>query len=121
MTFARHLTPVFALTAVLGVAACSEPAPEIAAEGGDVVECALDGSGTFAPDCRLLELPATQGSAWMIRHPDGGFHRVERDAASGAYVTGDGAIKAEFVTEGGYNMLTIDDDRYRWALDASGG
>lgn len=66
MTFARHLTPVFALTAVLGVAACSEPAPEIAAEGGDVVECALDGSGTFAPDCRLLELPATQGSAWMI-------------------------------------------------------
>ncbi len=121
MTIAHRLTPVLALAAVIGVAACSDPAPEIAAEGGEVVECALNGAETFKPDCRLLEAPATEGHAWMIRHPDGGFRRVERSDIPGGYITGDGSIEGSAVVENGYTILTIDKDRYRWAVEASGG
>ena len=121
MTIARRFTPTLALTLIVGVAACSDPAPEIATEGGDVVECALNGAEVFAPDCRLLELPATEGHAWMIRHPDGGFRRVERSDIPGGYITGDGSIEASAVIENGYTILTIDNDRYRWAVDAPSG
>jgi hypothetical protein len=57
------------------LAACSqaaEPPPT-----GDPIACALDGATEFTGDCRSESRIVAGGTIMTIRHPDGGFRRLE--------------------------------------------
>jgi hypothetical protein len=106
------------LTLVTGLlAACSpdpEPAPGIAEQGGMAIECALNGSDRFVRECRLSEEIAGPNAEFVVRHPDGGFRRLELSESPAGFDAGDGAEDASSEQQGDWVVLTIDNDRYRW-------
>ena len=99
------------------LAACSpepEPAPGIAEQAGIAIECALDGSDEFVRQCRLSEQIPGANAEFVVRHPDGGFRRLELSESPTGFDAGDGAEEATSERQGDWVILTIDDDRYRW-------
>lgn len=115
MTNYARTAPVAALSLfVFGLTGCGapEPAPDIAEQGGEAVECALDGAEEFSQDCRLIEPADGTDGKWRVVHPDGGFRLFEE--TSGDFATADGADQAETAHESGKVTLTVENDRYRW-------
>lgn len=104
---------VFVALLTVGLAGCggADPAPEIAEQGGDLVECALDGANDFAKECRLIAPAAGSAAKWRIVHPDGGFRLLEKGESG--YATADGATQADVVEDSGTVLVTIETDRYR--------
>ncbi len=106
------------LAAVAALAACSggeTQAPKVA-KGSEHVECALGPGTGFAKDC-AIERNRTEGTYRMIlRHPDGGFRRLEVDEGN-AIVTTDGADAAQVVLKGAVAEVTVGEDRYRIPLE----
>lgn len=104
--------------ALLGACSKTETqAPPKVAEGPEHVECALGPGTTFAKDC-AIERSRDGGTYKMIlRHPDGGFRRLEVDA-SNTIVSADGADAAEIVLNGAVADVTVGEDRYRIPLEA---
>ena len=98
-----------ALVLPLLLAACGEGAPGLSEADGEVLDCALDGAAKFAPDCRISETSIEGESVSVIRHPDGGFRRLDE-----LRQPRDGAIAAQSRVEGAYVVVQIGDDRYRW-------
>ena len=76
-----------ALGLIVLLAACG--AEESSPPPGDKVECALGAGAALAPVC-TLEVVAGGGEI-ILHHPDGGFRRLARDAASGTLTPRDGA------------------------------
>ncbi|WP_296716326.1 hypothetical protein [Erythrobacter sp.] len=90
------------------LAACAEESPP---PPGVTVECAIGAGADLSPVC-TLELVA--GSPDMvIHHPDGGFRRFARDAATGALAPLDGAEPlVPLAGEGGAVQFSVGEDRY---------
>ncbi|MBO6769608.1 MAG: hypothetical protein JJ901_15050 [Erythrobacter sp.] len=116
MTIARCFLPV-PLLAVSALCACGV-APDIAAEGGTPVDCALQGASDFASECRLVQMGEGSDTYYVMRHPDGGFRKLAPADTPAGFVEFDGSQQAESTREGGTVTLTIGADRYRW--EASG-
>ena len=106
------------LTLAIGLlAACSpepEAAPGIAEQGGIAIECALNGSEEFVRQCRLSEEISGANAEFVVRHPDGGFRRLELSESPAGFDAGDGAEEASSEQQGDWVVLTIENDRYRW-------
>ena len=94
---------------LLLLAACSqaaEPPPT-----GDPIACALDGATEFTGDCRSESRIVAGGTIMTIRHPDGGFRRLEIE---GDLVrTADGAETPTVTIEADATVVTVGIDRYR--------
>ncbi|PZT87922.1 MAG: hypothetical protein DI637_08620 [Citromicrobium sp.] len=99
--------------AALPLAGCGPPdaAPDIAEQGGEPVECALDGAEDFSADCMVMD----SGGVRVVFHPDGGFRRLEGGSLPTSY---DGADVARSQTEQGFTVVSIGDDRYRFPAQA---
>lgn len=91
-----------------------EVSPEIAEQGGEPLECAVNGASEYASSCRILEVSNADGTYFIVRHPDGGFRRLELAETVTGFVAGDGADESSSVRDGDYVVLTIGVDRYRW-------
>ncbi|WP_324827258.1 hypothetical protein [Qipengyuania zhejiangensis] len=88
--------------------------PPISDQGGEPVECALDGAAEFAPVCTLTQISSVSGPVWVVQHPDGGFRRfVLADTASG-FASADGSARARSETMEGQSVTAVENDRYRW-------
>lgn len=96
-------------SAEVDIAALKETAPP-----GSVVEqieCATGGARTFANRCAIERSP--DGRALTVRHPDGGFRRLDVSADL-AVSTADGATPlAGKALPDGRLEITVDGDRYR--------
>lgn len=92
----------------------SKPPPKVA-EGPEHVECALGPGTTFAKDCAIERSKQGEVYKMILRHPDGGFRRLEVDA-SNTIVSADGADAAQIVLNGSVAEVTVGDDRYRIPL-----
>lgn len=79
---------------------------------GQEVDCALGAGAALSPVCSL-ELA---GNDVVLHHPDGGFRRLARDAATGALILRDGA-EVLVPEQGDQDTLgfAIGADRYRIA------
>lgn len=90
-----------------------EPAgvePEAPANA-QLVACAPAGSRDFAQECALEHNEVKGERVITLRHPDGGFRRVNISAR--ALQAADGADAARSATAGGLVEVSIAEDRYR--------
>jgi hypothetical protein len=98
---------------LLALAACGEEAPGDPQPAATPIECALAGSTEFTPDC-TMERDTRDGQALLIvRHPDGGFHRLELGVEGRGIVAADGADMAVVSQGQGMVEVTVGPDRYR--------
>lgn len=112
------------LLAVSLIGCSPAPSQPQARIGAETIECALDGSTEFKPEC-LVERDRTDGATVLtVRHPDGSFRRLEQLTDGRGLAAWDGADSV--VRTAHDDMLTIEiaDDRYRFltierATDAS--
>ena len=111
--------PLLLTSLCLAIAACSsgpEPAPEVAEQGGEPVECALAGAEDFTPECALLPSADAESMARVIQHPDGGFRVFEYGDTKSGLVARDGADQSVETVEGDKVIVAIGGDRYRFDL-----
>ena len=118
---------IFSAVPLLLVAACGGPA-ETAAPGdpqvdvatgtpaGEPVEriaCAI-GDADYADVCSIDRARARDGTVLTIRHPDGGFRRLNLSADGQTVSAADGAAPVEVLARGeGGTEVAIADVRYR--------
>ena len=97
------------LALALAVAACSD-VQEQADEGAVTIVCAVGPGAERGADC-LVE---RAGDLLVIRHPDGGFRRLNAADLSAA----DGSNAAQVVEDDETVEIRIAGDRYRWPKGA---
>ena len=74
--------PCLMIAACAAVAACGgERTPALADQGGEMIECALDGGERFEKVCMLQMIEGTD--RFVLWRPDGGFRRLESDPNGG--------------------------------------
>jgi hypothetical protein len=108
------------IAGALALGACSkneaEPAPKVA-PGDEHIECALGPGVGFTKDCAIERSKDGATYRMIVRHPDGGFRRLEVGADNAIAVT-DGANAAAVTLNGTLAQVTVGDDRYRIPLEA---
>ena len=84
------------------------PAPPAVQEvASDAIICAVGGATKPEPVCKAEPGP---GGYLTIRHPDGGFRRLQ--IYSGHISTADGSEEAKMETVDGRTVVTVGTDRY---------
>ncbi|AQR72937.1 hypothetical protein [Sphingomonas sp. LM7] len=120
-----------ALLFPLSLAACgSQPAenaapPEAEASQTAVsepeapkIECAAPGVADFAPVCTLDRTETPNGVILTLRHPDGGFHRLQITRDGRGVIAADGAESAK-VTPLGSDRIEVELGGARYRLPAT--
>ena len=103
-----------AALAFLALAACSEEAPGDPLPAGSVIDCALAGSTEFTPDCTMERANRDGKELLIVRHPDGGFHRLLVTHDGRGVVAADGAESARVTPIGTTEIeVAIGGSRYR--------
>lgn len=96
--------------------ACSGAGDE-AAPDGDVdnnreIACALDGAEVFADACRVDRTVENSRLILTVRHPDGGFRRLEVVKDGRGIVAADGAEQATVALSDGMLDVSVGKDHY---------
>ena len=110
--------------ALVSGTACSPAVDQPQARPGAIpIDCAIDGAERFETVC-FVERATVDGVVILtIRHPDGGFRRLEPSADGRSLSASDGADPVRSIERGDVLELHIADDRYRvpdTALEANG-
>ncbi len=81
---------------------------------GLAIECALGGAQTYSRDCTVEQSAAGQAVVLTLRHPDGGFRRLQVTQDGRGVAVADGALPALVSVEGDRQIgVSIGADRYR--------
>ncbi|MEN7536353.1 hypothetical protein [Aurantiacibacter flavus] len=99
--------------AALTLAGCGSASGDELAEGAVMVECAVVGAASFAPDCSMELREDSDGRTAILRHPDGGFRRFQLGVPGEGLITADGMEQAEVVPGEGIVEVRVGADRYR--------
>ncbi|WP_296676560.1 hypothetical protein [Novosphingobium sp.] len=91
------------------LAGCSETQ---AADDGEVITCALGGSGEFKPACRLERTVIDSQSVFVVRHPDGAFRRLVVTADGQHLDAADGADASQSALKGDRFEVILGGDKY---------
>ncbi len=93
-------------------AAANGPAAE--QKPGLPIDCALAGAGSFTRGCTVEQSAAGGGIILTVRHPDGGFRRLQVMQDGRGVATADGAQPAVVAIAGDHDIeIRVADDRYR--------
>lgn len=109
-----------ALALLAGLSACgkageqpAQPSPQ-ASESASGVPCRVGKAGPMTPDCAIEREGSGEGAVLTIRHPDGGFRRLQLVKDGRGVVAADGAESAVvYLTGDGQAEIAIGDDLYR--------
>lgn len=93
------------------LAACQQPGGGDAADG-EPIYCALGGAKTFTTDCRLERTVIDGKATFVIRHPDGAFHRLEVSADGQNLLAADGADVTQSARKQDRYEVILGQDRY---------
>lgn len=115
-----------ALPVVL-LGACSGDAGQAQGGGGETaaaaggqplleVPCALRGEQTYARMCAVERASDDGRTVLIVRHPDGGFRRLEEVDNGRSYAAADGADTAEVAVDKDKLAVTVDGDHYLFPL-----
>ncbi|MCL9981967.1 MAG: hypothetical protein NBV60_02300 [Erythrobacter sp.] len=102
-----RISSALGLLCLLAACGATTPPPP-----GDEVECAIGSGADFSSVCTLEKVAGTLDI--VLHHPDGGFRRLTRDAATGTLIPLDGA--EPLVSEAGPRgalQFAVGADRYR--------
>lgn len=110
-----------ALFILLPLAACGSPAGEGEAAPSAAIECAVDGAADFQPVC-TVEQAAGEGKAVLVlRHPSGGFRKLEIATDGRGVAAADGAQQAVVTPVSGNRIeVELGGDRYRLPATVKG-
>ena len=109
-------TRISSAGALLLLAACSQAATEdaaTAADADDMIECAVAGATAFERLCAVERTQAEGAPILVVRHPDGGFRRLEVMSDGSGIATADGAQPAAVTRRDGGVEVAVGTDRYR--------
>lgn len=85
------------------------------------IPCALGGSDRFDLRCSIDRVNSQDGLVLVVRHPDGGFHRLRVTRDGRGVVAADGASVASVtVIDKDAIEVAIDDARYRLPATVKG-
>lgn len=106
------------LAAPLVLTACHkrEAATE---QDGEPISCALAGAREFRADCRLERVMMDGRETYVIRHPDGAFHRLELSRDGQNLLAADGADVTQSARKGDRFEVILGQDRYVVPVAAS--
>jgi hypothetical protein len=91
------------------LAACGQAAPE---EPKERIACAVGGAIEFSDDCGL-ERTSTEGvQGFVVRHPDGGFRRLEVSQDGQNLLAADGAEVTQSALKQDRWEVILGDNRY---------
>jgi hypothetical protein len=110
--------------AVLVLAACGDPKAtrgqsQAAAEaeappGAEKIDCAVNGALAFEPVCVVERVTGGTGLVLTIRHPSGGFRRLQVTADGRGVIPADGAESAAVrILDDAHIEVAIGSDRYK--------
>ena len=105
----RHPACLLALPLLL--AACQQTGAG-AEQDGEPIYCALAGAKEFKTDCRLERVMLDGRQTFVIRHPDGAFHRLEASADGQNLLAADGADVTQSARKGDRYEVILGQDRY---------
>lgn len=91
-------------------AACSPATGD--AESGEPISCALAGSNSFKPDCRLERTTINAHPVFVVRHPDGGFRRLQVSTDGQHLEAADGADVTQSALKGDRFEVILGGDKY---------
>lgn len=97
---------------VLLLSACSGGEGGEALPEGEPVFCALAGSQQFADQCRVERSTVDGVRIVVVRHPDGGFRRLEVSQDGQNLLAADGADQSQSALKGDRYEVILGDDRY---------
>jgi hypothetical protein len=112
----------FILLALLGLAACGDPkaagggsdSTVEAAAGAEKIDCAVNGAIGFERVCVVERTAGADGLVLTIRHPSGGFRRLQVTKDGRGVVPADGAESAAVrVLDDAHIEVAIGSDRYK--------
>jgi hypothetical protein len=102
-----------AVCMLLALAGCNGTPPGDPLPEGVKVECALAGATQFTPDCTMERAQDGAQKFVTLRHPDGGFRRLEIGVEGRGIIAADGADQAVVTPGEGVVEVTVGPDRYR--------
>ena len=101
---------VLALSLSTSLSACREQTA--ADEDGEAIMCSLAGAKEFKPDCRLERTVADGKPTFVIRHPDGAFHRLTVSPDAQHLLAADGADVTQSARKQDRYEVILGQDRY---------
>ncbi len=102
----------FAALLILTLSACSpggEDAPEAPQER---IACAVGGAAEFTEDCALERSTLEGAQVLIVRHPDGGFRRLEVSQDGQTLLAADGAEVTQSARKGDRWEVILGEHRY---------
>lgn len=109
--------PACLLALPLLLAACQQHGAD-AGRAGEPIYCALAGAKEFTTECRLERVMLDGRQTFVIRHPDGGFHRLEASADGQNLLAADGADVTQSARKGDRYEVILGQDRYVVSVQA---
>lgn len=92
------------------------------AEAEGRIPCAVGGSTEFTTNCTIERARTQDGLILIVRHPDGGFHRLRVTSDGRGVIAADGARQAAVsVIDKDAIEVAIEDARYRLPARVKGG
>ena len=93
----------------------AQPEPTKAANGNELIECAIGGAQWFLRECEVEKTHDDDGAlVLVIHHPDGGFRRFTVVTDGRGLETTDGFEQAQNVVVDGRLDVQVGSDRYRF-------
>jgi len=109
-----------ALLALLSLAACGDSnsaagrREAAAAAGAEKIDCAVDGAVGFERACVVERSTGADGLVLTVRHPSGGFRRLQVTRDGRGVIPADGAESAVVrVLDDAHIEVAIGGDRYK--------
>ncbi|APX66360.1 hypothetical protein V3I01_08620 [Sphingomonas sp. gentR] len=94
--------------------AAAQNGPAAEQKPGLAIECALAGAQAFASDCTVEQSGAGNAVVLTVRHPDGGFRRLQVTRDGRGVEAADGAQPASVTVAGDRTIeIAVGGDRYR--------
>lgn len=88
------------------------------AEKPEKIWCALGGASEFKQDCTVERGKEDEAGTFVIRHPDGGFHRLEASKDGQQLLAADGADGTQSARKQDRYEVILGDNRYVIPLHA---
>lgn len=81
---------------------------------GLAIDCALSGASDFTRDCTVEQSASDGGAILTVRHPDGGFRRLQVTQDGRGVAAADGSVSAQVRVAGDHQIeVQLGNDRYR--------
>lgn len=114
-----------AFLALLALAACGDPKAAAdqrrsaddggeGAAGAEKIDCAVDGAPSFERVCVVERTTGSEGLVLTVRHPSGGFRRLQVTRDGRGVIPADGAESAGVrILDDAHIEVAIGTDRYK--------